>query len=452
MAGPLKLGLALTLYLGAMVTLLASGFSPWLLLAVGAIPLIGITILCILEAGQASRDAAAMRRRLAEAEARVDRLTTDVVRADVRLQTLDEPVLIVDERGLIAACNPAAEALLELRADRLSGRPVEEAFTQADLLGLYERARIGLRLREQVRIVRATGARTWDVSAIPLKDPLNGPAGVLLCLRDATDTALALRVRTDFVANASHELRTPIAAMRIALDTMTTLDEGDAAMRTRLDGVIATNVARLEELARDLLDLSRLETEEAGAKTEPVSLRELSRELAAAYEPACAARELTLTFDLPPDLDRIHSNHRLLTLILGNLIDNAAKFAFEGTEIRVAARPISALGSQLSALGQSAPSPDPGLVDSRKLKAESFSGLRLDVIDRGVGIPLDQQQRIFERFYQVDPARTPGRRGTGLGLAIVKHAVRALGGTIKVHSVWQQGTTMSVELPGAINP
>jgi signal transduction histidine kinase len=81
-----------------------------------------------------------------------------------------------------------------------------------------------------------------------------------------------------------------------------------------------------------------------------------------------------------------------------------------------------------------------------------LAGVRLEVIDRGVGIPLDQQQRVFERYYQVDAARTPGqpRRGTGLGLAIVKHAVRRLGGTVRVQSLWQQGTTMIVELPGCV--
>jgi two-component system phosphate regulon sensor histidine kinase PhoR len=418
MSGPLKLAFALALYLAALVVLLAFGQSPWLLIAVGSVPLIIVAVMCIAEAREATRESADLRRRLTEAERRAERLGADLSRADARLRALDEPVLIVDPAGTIAACNPAAESLLELRADRLRGRPPEEAFTHADLLALYERARSGEPLREQVRITRASGMRVWDVSAIPLTDPTGGPAGVLVCLRDATDAALALKVRADFVANASHELRTPIAAMRIAMDTLGTLEEGDDAMRRRLDGVIAANVARLEDMARDLLDLSRLETDEGQTPLEPVSLKDLARELAAAFEPTCSARRLTLAFDIAPDAERIQSSHRLLTLVLGNLIDNAAKFAFEGTEIRVVARA----------------APADGIV-------------RLDVIDRGIGIPLDQQQRIFERFYQVDPARTQGRRGTGLGLAIVKHAVRALGGTIRVQSVWQQGTTMTVELP-----
>jgi two-component system, OmpR family, phosphate regulon sensor histidine kinase PhoR len=193
--------------------------------------------------------------------------------------------------------------------------------------------------------------------------------------------------------------------------------------------MLSGNVARLEEMVRDLLDLSRLESPEAALRIEPAPGSELARGLSEDFSNACRQRSLTLVFDLDPALERVRTDRKLLGLILSNLIDNATKFAFEGTEIRVVGRPLA---------------PQNG----------GLAGVRLEVIDRGVGIPLNQQSRVFERYYQVDQARDGGRirRGTGLGLAIVKHAVRRLGGTIRVNSVWQQGTTMVVELPGCLQP
>ncbi len=424
---------AAVLYAGAVIAAALMGTPPLAIATAAAAPIVVVAVLSAYESRANRLRCENLQREVAALDARAAAMRDELARAQAQLHALDEPVLIVGSNGRIAACNPAAEALLDLRADRLIGRPADEAFTQSELLALYERARAGSRAREKIRIARAEGARVWDVSANPLAS-VGG--GVLLCLRDATDAALALRVRADFVANASHELRTPIAAMRIALDTLGALEPGDEAMRTRLDSVIASNVARLEEMARDLLDLSRLESDEGGADSAPLSMSDLARELRATFEPACAARGLSLAFDIAPEVEHLRSDRHLLTLILGNLIDNAAKFAFEGTEIRVVARIVPP---------DSAAATDAG--------ASLHPGIRFEVIDRGVGIPLDQQPRIFERYYQVDAARSPGRprRGTGLGLAIVKHAVRSLGGTIRVQSVWQQGTTMIVELPDCVD-
>ena len=203
-------------------------------------------------------------------------------------------------------------------------------------------------------------------------------------------------------------------------------------MRTRLTAMISGNVSRLEEMVRDLLDLSRLESTEAPANPEPVSLGELAAALSDDFGPALKERRLSLRFEIDPGVERLRTDPRLLELILKNLIDNASKFAYEGTTVRVLASPWT-------------PERGPGAQDQEP-------GVRIRVIDRGVGIPISQQQRVFERFFQVDPSRSgfAHRRGTGLGLAIVKHAVKALGGTIGLNSVWKQGTTMIIEIPGCL--
>lgn len=367
-------------------------------------------------------------RRIQDAAAR---LKSEIAGTGVRheslrslLDAVDEPILATDGQGIIQTGNAAAQRLLGLRGSNLLGRPVEEVFTQPEIPRVIALAAAGTPVQEEVRVSRPEGVRMWEVSAVPFgPGPAPGsPSAVVLTLRDATERSLSLQVKTDFVANASHELRTPISAIRTAVETLETLGEDDDAMRRRLLGMLGAHTLRLEELVRDLLDLSRLESTGADLKSETFAASLMASSLAPVFQGVCTERGLTLAFDLAPELEHLRTDRNLLLLILSNLIDNACKFAFKDTEVRVVGRP-------------------------------SGRGARFEVIDRGIGIPLSQQQRVFERFFQVDQARTGGaRRGTGLGLSIVKHAVRRLGGSIRVNSVWQQGTTMTVDIPSAIEP
>lgn len=355
------------------------------------------------------------------------RLALDVGTASARQQTVDsllesvdEPILATDGGGLVIVCNAAAQALLGLSADRLVGRPIEEAFTQPDFARLIGSALQGRVSREEVRVPTADGPRIWEVSASRYgPDAGLDSRAVVLTLHDATDRSRAVQVKTDFVANASHELRTPISAIRVAVETLETLSPSDKAMYPKLIAMLGNHTHRLEELVRDLLDLSKLESTESSLHPETFTGSDIASELASSFRGACVDKRVTLRFALSADLQTMRTDRSLLMLILNNLVDNACKFAFEETEVLVAGMPL------------------PG-----------GRGVRFEVSDKGIGIPLGQQQRIFERFFQVDAARTGGsKRGTGLGLSIVKHAVRRLGGTIRVNSVWQQGTTMTVDLP-----
>lgn len=333
------------------------------------------------------------------------------------LESVAEPIIATDTDGMVLVCNAAAQAILGVSAARLIGQPVEEAFTQPEISRLIGEAGAGRVSRGEVRVPTADGPRIWEVAAAPYGEvgPVGGRRAVVLTLNDATDRSLALQVRTDFVANASHELRTPISAIRAAVETLEAIGPSEAAMHARLVTMLGNHTHRLEELVRDLMDLSKLESPESSLADERVELAEVAKELKSNFQAVCSERKLSIRFDAA--LEAVQTDRNLLMLILNNLVDNACKFAFEGTVVVVSA------------------SVAPG-------------GVRFEVADRGIGIPLGQQQRIFERFFQVDAARTGGsKRGTGLGLSIVKHAVRRLGGSIRVNSVWQQGTTMTVELP-----
>ncbi|MEM1184629.1 MAG: ATP-binding protein [Planctomycetota bacterium] len=410
---------------------------------------------------------------------------------------IDAPVFATDERGLIRLINREGDRMFRRRAGRLAGLELEELFTQSVVLDLHAQAQNGAAGRSQVRIPVDGQPRTFEVSSVPVRmDIAHLPAraaqraGVVLTLRDVTELARADQLKTDFVANASHELRTPIASIRAAVETFRGPAAEDAGMRERLVRMIDTNIVRLEEMVSDLLDLSHLENPEQAPRPARIELAELAESFRAMFSSICAERNLELIFDFEPGLVTLRTDPKLLQLVLRNLIDNASKFAFEGTPIVVEARRLNpALASSPESNGagtvfnaddlrsdpqsetetesksdaESGPeseaetAPDsPDAIDPAAADPESsgprgpaLDGVVLRVRDKGTGIPLKHQQRIFERFYQVDESRVRQgpRRGTGLGLAIVKHAVRVLGGSIALESVWQEGTTMTVTLP-----
>lgn len=361
----------------------------------------------------------------------------DTLRA--MIDAVDVPVFMTDTAGAIERCNGPAQELLARRRDRVVGLTLDEVFTQRRLIELHDRALQGIAGRAEVAISDDGGQRIFDAAAVPLT-VRGAPAGAVLSLRDITELATAVQLKTDFVANASHELRTPIASIRAAIETMQTAAD-DPAMVSRLLRMMSSNVARLESMIGDLLDLSRVESPTLTARVEPVPGSDLAELLAQMFERPSAERGLELAFELHPDLEHLRTDRHLLQLILRNLVENATKFAFEGTVVRIVGEPI--------AFTTGAAPADPTL-----FARGTPRGVRFRVIDRGIGIPLKFQQRIFERFFQVDPSRTrqAAGRGTGLGLAIVKHAVRQLHGRIEVDSVWQEGTTMTVELPDCLPP
>ncbi|MDX2118922.1 MAG: ATP-binding protein [Planctomycetota bacterium] len=349
---------------------------------------------------------------------------------------IDDCLLATDQRGYIVLANAAAAQAFG-RSGPMAGRAIEDVLAQVEVLEMHRAALAGQQRRGQIRLPRAGQNRHWQVSAMPV--PLLDGPGAVLTLRDVTDLATAVQLKTDFVANASHELRTPLSSIKAAVETLSEGAKEEPAMRDRLLTMIGGNVTRLEDLIADLLDLSRLETPDAPVEMRVVRPAEINESLLSMFEGVCRERSLRLEFEWQSQISALYTDPRLLMLILKNLVENATKFANEGTAIRVSGEPIGA------ALPPAAGGRAAGSTDETR-------SLRLRVIDEGVGIPLAHQARIFERFYQVDPSRsgTAQRRGTGLGLAIVKHAVKTLGGSVAVESVWQQGTTMIVELPRCV--
>jgi two-component system phosphate regulon sensor histidine kinase PhoR len=407
-------------------------------------------------------EAAALGRAIQQLTERVEFEGKELAKKTRNLEALiaavDEPLVATDNDQCVLLCNRSAEAILDAEPGELIGRPITRVFTHTELLAMHEAARAGEVRRGRVRLTTPLGKRVYQVSASPVPVAWGeGIFGAVMVLRDVTELDQAVQVKTDFVANASHELRTPVAAIRTAAETLGSALRDDPSMAERVAKMIVNHAGRLEELLRDLLDLSRLESPDATLTIEPVNGHELERQLAAMFEPACRERRLTLSFEFEDELLGMRTDRKLLTLILRNLIENATKFAFEGTEVRVAGTLIEAHLPSMREAGPPAPPADAAAVPpGGALMSRGI--VRFEVIDKGIGIPLGHQDRVFERFYQVDPARTgggggvSGKRGTGLGLAIAKHAAKSLGGRVGLKSVWGQGTTAWAEVPVEFGP
>jgi two-component system phosphate regulon sensor histidine kinase PhoR len=238
----------------------------------------------------------------------------------------------------------------------------------------------------------------------------------VLVLHDISELRRLERVRRDFVANVSHEFKTPLTAIQGFAETLLGGALDDTANRKRFVEIIRDHSARLARLTDDLLKLSLIEAGKLELEFRPVKVAGLLDSCLETTRLKAAQKQLTLSVECPASLPAVRGDARRLAEVLQNILDNAVQYTAEGGTISIRAR------------------------------AEDHL-VRIAVSDTGIGIPRDEQQRIFERFYRVDAARSREAGGTGLGLSIAKHLVEAHGGRIEVESEVGQGSTFSVLLP-----
>jgi two-component system phosphate regulon sensor histidine kinase PhoR len=229
-------------------------------------------------------------------------------------------------------------------------------------------------------------------------------------------------MKTDFVANASHELRTPIAAIKIAFETLSDVYTDDLDQTARCIEIIAGHMHRLEAMLQDLLDLSRVENAELKPEFTELRAADLMTVTLSAMGPLARNKKLELNLSSDESLT-FRSDRKLFDLIMKNLVENSIKYTPEGGRV---------------------------CVSLQREQHDGRSEVVLKVTDTGIGIPPQHLERVFERFYQVDSARSGSAgRGTGLGLAIVKHATAALGAQVAIDSLVGRGTTVTCTFPEA---
>jgi two-component system phosphate regulon sensor histidine kinase PhoR len=341
---------------------------------------------------------------------RAERLSQARTQHDMLQQLLDgvpDAAGIFDAGGRLRMAN---RAFLELRGGgRASGHTALEATRSAELAEV-----VALALRGQggqLELTLPAAGRTVRAYLSPLG---NGEA--LLQLRDLTEAKKLEVARRDFVANASHELRTPVSAIVAAVETLQIAAPALPEGAQPFIDIIARQAERLRRLTDVMLDLSRLESGEWRLELQPVELGPLCAQALELVRDRAAPRRIALASEVPPALFAI-GDRRALEQVLVNLLDNAVKYSSEGGSVTIAA-------------------------------ARANSQVELSVRDSGAGIEPRHLQRLFERFYRADPSRARHQGGTGLGLAIVKHLTQAQHGEVGVES-GAQGSRFWVRLPVA---
>jgi two-component system, OmpR family, phosphate regulon sensor histidine kinase PhoR len=362
----------------------------------------------------------------AELQRRMGQLEGERQEMQALIDAMAEAVIAVDAEGRVTRANPAARRIFALPSDPRGILP-EEVARRAGFLELVRRTRTGAPVPPTEL---AQDGRSLLATAQPL------PAGgAVLVFLDVSELRRLEDVRRDFVANASHELKTPLTAIRGFAETL--LDPAlPPELRDRFGRTVKDNADRLQRIVDDLLDLSRIETGGWRVQPEIVSLAEAAEDAWAALGGARSAKGVRLELAVPPECEFVEADPSALGQILANLLSNGLRYVGEGGRIRISARPVAAPAG--------APDDDAG-----RRGTEGPEWVEVAVSDDGAGIPSAHLPRIFERFYRVDAARSRAEGGTGLGLAIVRHLVEGHGGSAAAESVLGEGTTIRFTLPAA---
>lgn len=348
-------------------------------------------------------------------------LSSERNRSGAILRSMVEGVAVIDAHERLVFCNRAFAEILNLDSRAAEGRPMIEAVRNTDLLELIRRA---LKGEERLQVDIAMGIvqqRTFAATAAPVKAlepvaPAEKPTGAVVVLHDVTELRRLERVRQDFVANVSHEFKTPLTAIQGFAETLLGGALEDPKNNRRFLGIIRDHAARLAQLTDDLLKLARIEAGKLEVEFSSVNLMELIERCAETSLLKASRKRIAIQVNVPPGLPPVLGDAGLLREVLQNLIDNAIQYTPEGGQIQVSAS----------------------------------AGARQAVVtvsDTGIGIPLADQERIFERFYRVDAARSREAGGTGLGLSIARHIVESHGGRIWVESAVGAGSKFSFSVP-----
>ena len=356
--------------------------------------------------GEVGDLAIALHRMAEQLGTRLEALEADEALLIAVVEALAQGLVVIDRAGRAVRLNESARRLLDI------GEAVPfpaEHLPQDDTLQRATRSALQGRAVETAEIV--LDGRTLALTARPL------PAGgAVLALMDLTARRRLERIRRDFVANVSHELKTPLTVINGFAETL--LDPHvPESQRQQFVATIQTNAKRMQRIVDDLLDLSRYESGAWRPDPTSVDVRAAMAEVAGTAREAAEQKGVPLVEEIADDARTVHADSMALRQILDNLVQNAIRYTSAGSITMF----------------------------SRRVP----EGVEVGVRDTGIGIPPKHLPRIFERFYRVDPGRSRAEGGTGLGLAIVRHLAEAHGGSVRAESTVGVGTTIAVTFPGA---
>jgi two-component system, OmpR family, phosphate regulon sensor histidine kinase PhoR len=373
-----------------------------------------------------------MNRAAASMDRTIHSLSGERNRSSAILRSMVEGVAVIDAEERLVFSNQAFSKILNLDSTSGEGRPLIEVLRNSELLGLIRRALKGEEGLQSDILMGTIQPRCFSVTAAPVKalesEPIPAaqtahpareagrPSGAVVVLHDVTELRRLERVRQDFVANVSHEFKTPLTAIQGFAETLLSGAIDDPRNNRRFLRIIGDHATRLARLTDDLLKLARIEAGKLEMQLQPVGSREVVEPCVETSLFKANKKHISLEVDVPANLSRVRGDAGLLRDVLQNLVDNAIQYTPAGGRIRISAE-------------------------------EKKREVVISVADSGIGIPLSDQERIFERFYRVDAARSREAGGTGLGLSIAKHIVEAHGGRIWVESEVGTGSKFSFSIP-----
>ena len=351
-------------------------------------------------------------------QANLDQLDQERDRMETILTSMADGIVVTDKSGAITLFNRAAERLFGLSSEQVIEKQIEVLAALPEMSDMARRMLSGAKpLRKELRTA-VPADRILNVHAAAVHDRKGDIAGSVCVLADVTEVRRQAEIRKDFVANVSHELRTPVASIRALVGALQSGAWEDSAIAERFLSSLDAEAERLSLLLNDLLNLSELESGKMQPKRTIVSLGEIAEEAAAGLSGKARQYGVRVSVDVPSDITAYVDKRQMLQ-VLQNLIDNAVKYTGDSGFVNITA-------------------------------AETDGEVILSVRDTGVGIPPSDLDRIFERFYRVDKARSRQLGGTGLGLSIVRDIVDAHGGRITVDSQVGAGSTFTIALPKAL--
>jgi len=336
------------------------------------------------------------------------------------LNALAVPVLLIGHDRKIIIANAPAE---ELFGKGLSNKDFVRALRHPDAVGCVDRTLAGQE-REEVEIsLNAPVRTTYNVCAVRTQDPDTDEIRIVFSLYDISHVIEAEQMRVDFVANVSHELRSPLTALSGFIETLKGAAQDDAAARTRFLDIMQGEAGRMTRLIDDLLSLSKVEADEHIRPSESVELSSLVERIVATLDGQAKAEQKTIRLEKSEPSFQISGDSDQLTQVFQNLIENAVKYSSANSEISVS------------------------LFRVEKVAGVQSPALAVQISDQSEGIAPEHIPRLTERFYRVDKGRSREMGGTGLGLAIVKHIVSRHRGRLAISSVLGEGSTFTVYLP-----
>jgi len=336
------------------------------------------------------------------------------------LASMTEGVVAVDREQMVLHMNAEAERIFDRRSIQCVGAPVWKIIRNPEILDMLEATLdTGLEQEREMLIPSSGGApvRRMEVRVAALRQGDGERGGAVMVFHDVTRLRHLESVRRDFVANVSHEIKTPVASIRGMVETMLDDREMDPDTQTRFLQRVFAQTRRMGRLIDDLLALSRFEDDELPLRRDRIDMRRTIEEAVEQIQPAAQKKELCLVAELPSDESfPVEADQEALRLVFDNLLSNAVRYTPEGGRVTVSLKKV---GKQVWS----------------------------EVSDTGIGIEEEHLDRIFERFYRVDKARSRELGGTGLGLSIVKHITARLGGGVLVQSRVGEGSSFRVHLP-----